>query len=396
MSTISFIIHLFSLVEALNIWQDGVYEFISFWLHTSYYPDFVTFSGNVNSEEMAALHNFITTTFLTSNEAAKDRRTKLLMLIRDTGPWLEKSNSTSSFRISRKKEVRKRVPQNLLEFTILDLEDKEAAEGLTRLDAGMMRSMRRAELVSPNFENLKFENRSAHYVLYAERLKKMGGWIATQLLVARKLKERVRIYRKWVLIAKQCAMMNNFSSMCAILAGLSHQSVDRLTHLLREIPADVMNLKREMEENFMGFSDNHVRGLIQHCIKNQIPCIPTIDVLRKDLLRIDEGSKGDDDDGLLKFFKIVSFGKAVHFIEQAYLHPFEFEMERGKLTEREILSEMYFSKMPNAVTVVPLLMRMSFEVQPPSGRESKNTLYKDLIASKAIASKAEGRNSLRK
>lgn len=61
--------------------------------------------------------------------------------------------------------------------------------------------------------------------------------------------------------------------------------------MLRSIPEDVRRLKSEMEENFMGFSDNYARGMIDDCIRSKTPCIPTIDVLRKDLLRIDEGSK---------------------------------------------------------------------------------------------------------
>jgi hypothetical protein len=218
---------------------------------------------------------------------------------------------------SRKKSTfSKRLMVSLLEFSVLDVPDEEVAQALTCVDAGMMRSMKRSEVLSQNFESLKQSNPSAAYILYAERLRKFGFWIATQILRAAKMKTRVRLFRKWVLIAKHCVLLNNFSSTCAILAGLSHQSVSRLTVLQREIPADVCNLKQEMEENFMGFSDNHVRGLIQHCIDNGIPCIPTIDVLRKDVLRIDEGSKGDEDDGCVKFFKLVSFGKAIHFIEK--------------------------------------------------------------------------------
>ncbi len=69
-----------------------------------------------------------------------------------------------------------------------------------------------------------------------------------------------------------------------------------------------------------------------------MPCIPTIDVLRKDVLRIDEGSKGDEEAGLLKFFKMTSFGKAISFIEKAYCQPFPFEgafpSEREEVRQR--------------------------------------------------------------
>ena len=84
-----------------------------------------------------------------------------------------------------------------------------------------------------------------------------------------------------MLVAKQCVLMNNLSSTCAILAGLNNQAVSRMTNFLKEMPEDVVALKQEMEEKFMGFSDNYARGLINDCINNKIPCIPPIDVLRK-------------------------------------------------------------------------------------------------------------------
>ena len=43
--------------------KEGVFKFICFWVQSSYYPDFVGFDGCVNTETMAALHQFITSTF---------------------------------------------------------------------------------------------------------------------------------------------------------------------------------------------------------------------------------------------------------------------------------------------------------------------------------------------
>jgi hypothetical protein len=98
------------------------------------------------------------------------------------------------------------------------------------------------------------------------------------------------------------------------------------------------------------------------------------------MMRIDEGSKGDEHDGLLKFFKIVSFGKAIHFIEQAYSQPFPFEGDN--LSERENLIDQFVSSMPNAVKSTVLLMKISFEVQKPTTKELKTSLYKQLVKNK--------------
>ncbi len=43
-----------------------------------------------------------------------------------------------------------------------------------------------------------------------------------------------------------------------------------MTQLLRSIPEDVRQLKSEMEENFMGFSDNYARSMIADCINNKV------------------------------------------------------------------------------------------------------------------------------
>jgi hypothetical protein len=216
-------------------------------------------------------------------------------------------------------------------------------------------------------------------MIYAERLKKFGNWLVTQILSEAKVKVRVRVYCKWVLIAKHCVMLNNFSSTCAILAGLNHQAVTRMVAFLRLVPEDVRELKQEMEDNFMGFSDNYARGMIDDCIKGKLPCIPTIDVLRKDVLRIDEGSKGDEDEGLIKFFKIYSFGKAISFIEKAYSQPFAFESTFP--SERQTLIMKWMLQMPNAVKSLSVLMRMSFAMEPPSGRELKGSIYKKYLNS---------------
>jgi hypothetical protein len=147
------------------------------------------------------------------------------------------------------------------------------------------------------------------------------------------------------------------------------------------------------------FSDNHVRSLIQHCIERGVPCIPTIDVLRKvfeiscarfcrsfllffqDVLRIDEGSKGDEEDGIIKFFKLVSFGKAIHFIEKAYSIPFPFE----NAVDRDQKLQAWVTSMPNAVKSTVLLMKMSFALEKPSTKEAKSSLYKSLLEQKIIS-----------
>ena len=381
------------LQENEKIRREGVFNFACFWLDFSYYPDFVRYDGESCAEEMAALHQFITGTFSTTSAESKERRKQLMDKIRVAVPWLQKQTGSPSPelamspRSARRKEkqpdwYKKPVPSNFLDFSILDVTEEDAAINLTRIDARMMRSIRRTEIVSKKFETLKTEDPTAAYVIYVERLRKFGFWIATQIVNDEiKTKVRARLFRKWVLIAKQCILVNNFSSTCAILAGLNHQAITRMTTFLQTIPEDVMKLKTEMDDNFMGFSDNYARSLINECILSKVACIPTIDVLRKDLLRIDEGSKGDEEDGLVKFFKIVSFGKAIHFIEQAYSQQFPFE--KLVIGERDAHILEWLAQMPNTVKSVQALMKRSFQIERPTEKELKASVYKGLISTQS-------------
>lgn len=105
--------------------------------------------------------------------------------------------------------------------------------------------------------------------------------------------------------------------------------------------------------------------------------------------------QGDEEDGLVKFFKISSFGKAISFFEQAYSQPFPFEL--SFLSQREEVVMKWVRQMPNTVKVsererkrvrfsrpesilalqaLHTLMKLSFQLEPPSGRELKASVYK--------------------
>ena len=149
---------------------------------------------------------------------------------------------------------------------------------------------------------------------------------------------------------------------------------------MKEVSSETKTIVEELEDGFMGFSSEKARNLVKHCIDNKLPCIPTIDIIRSDLLRIDEGSKGDSTyDDHFKFFKIVSFGKAIHFIERAYSIPFLFE---GKKDKRSLLIDEYLMLLPNTLKQKQVLMKFSFEAEGPTTTEVKKGIYKKYVEEK--------------
>ena len=156
----------------------------------------------------------------------------------------------------------------------------------------------------------------------------------------------------------------------------------RLIETIKEVPTEIKQAVANLEEDFMGFSDSVSRNKIKSCIDNKLPCIPTIDLIRTDLLRIDEGSKGDytKEKDHIKFFKIVSFGKAIQFIEQAFRKPFIFE---GKKTDKRLsLIEEYLYLLPNTFKQKQVLMKFSFQAEGPSPLEIKKGTHKQYMDDK--------------
>ena len=148
--------------------KNRVYNFLCFWIENSYYPDFVMYDGTPTAA-MPKLHNFVRTVL------PKDRRNEIMQKINHQLPFLVTKAVTSN-PIDDKKKARTSnlsLPDYAIDIDFLELDNNEIAEGLTRIDAEMMRKISRGEFLYKKFENLKKDLPSSDYIKYAERLRKV-------------------------------------------------------------------------------------------------------------------------------------------------------------------------------------------------------------------------------
>ena len=68
----------------------------------------------------------------------------------------------------------------------------------------------------------------------------LADWVATMVLIQSKLKWRARILEKFIHIAYQLRLLENFDSLMGVLAGLNSQPVFRLAETM-----ETVNLKLE-------------------------------------------------------------------------------------------------------------------------------------------------------
>ena len=133
----------------------------------------------------------------------------------------------------------------------IDSSAKEIAEQLTCIAARTFRSLEFSELLNLSWSKPKTKHLSPHILEMIERSNSTAHWVATTIMYHEKVKDRSLVIAKFIEIAQQLRLMQNFDSVMGILAGLEASCVSRLkfSHLsLNDASVQVLDdLKALME-----------------------------------------------------------------------------------------------------------------------------------------------------
>ncbi|CAO1634614.1 unnamed protein product [Parajaminaea phylloscopi] len=195
------------------------------------------------------------------------------------------------------------LPKSLRKIKFLDIDPVEMARQLTLLESKLYNKIKPTECLD------KAWSKSGSDVL-AKGIKdtistsnRITGWVAEAILVQDDLKKRVAWVKHFIAIADSCRLLQNFSTMTAIVSGLNSAPVYRLKRSWDAISgryiAVLENLNRIMQSS-KNFSD--YREMIHQL---QPPCVPFLGVYLTDLTFIEDGNtdrlKSDD--------RLINFGK---------------------------------------------------------------------------------------
>jgi hypothetical protein len=110
----------------------------------------------------------------------------------------------------------------------------ELAEVLSTLDSEIFQQIPICEYLYWTYQQdpkLK-ETQTTHLAKYVQRFNATGYWVTLELLNVRlTFDQRLKLLGKFIKTAKKCEQMNNFNTLMAILSGLNHSSVQRLSQL---------------------------------------------------------------------------------------------------------------------------------------------------------------------
>lgn len=166
------------------------------------------------------------------------------------------------------------LPKHMKKLKFLDIDATEFARQLTIIESKSYGKLKAAECLSkgwskqPNGGPDPAENIRA-IIMQSNRL---TNWVAEMILTQTEVRKRVIVIKHFIAVAEKCRLLNNFSTLTAILAALQTSSIHRLKRTWEHVPTRT-NTVLEGMNTLMGATMNFAEYREMLHIVNP-PCVP--------------------------------------------------------------------------------------------------------------------------
>ncbi|KAJ6252105.1 ras guanine nucleotide exchange factor i-related [Anaeramoeba flamelloides] len=208
-----------------------------------------------------------------------------------------------------------KVPRNIFRksLTLFDIDEEEIARQISLIDFEIFSKIRPAELLNCAWSKDKLKHRAKNVLKMTNRFNAMSEWAATLIIQPERVRQRVKVLKKFINIAQHLYQLNNFNSLISILSGISSSAVYRLSFTFGELKPKTMETYENLKALMSG-KDNYkiYRGLLKSA---SLPCIPFLGFYQTDLTFIEDGNP-DFINGLINFSKRSLVYEVIYEIEK--------------------------------------------------------------------------------
>jgi len=278
--------------------------------------------------------------------------------------WIGKEiRSKERFSFNDVTEQPKKVPVfgliGLTPYGILMDGDKETiAEQLTLIESELYMRIQRTELINGKWSKEKLAILSRNVIRMITRVNEVAYFVATSMLLQRKVKDRTKLLIRMIGIAQSLYEMRNFSSLMGVLTGLSLSPISRLKHTWAKIPAKNLEVFQELQQ--IQDPSNSFRKLREQLEEAGSQTLPYIGTFLSDLTFMDEGNPDTVEVEARTLINLTKYSLVLRTVKQIQnyqgfsydIQPKEpfytFLRELPKLEEKE-LHEMSLNREPRNV-----------------------------------------------
>jgi len=292
------------------------------------------------------IERFVTTTLV------QDKFTNISQLI------LSELETSGRFEVKVDKPVPKELKIYEDPIRILFVEDKlDIAEQMTLIDFEIYERIAYIELTDLkwNESKEKLHIMARNVLAFIRRSNFLALFVATNILIQRKQKDRLKLLVRFIGIAKCLADMHNYNSLMGILVGLGQASIDRLRLTWSKLPAKHLESYKLLQQYFNpGNSFKLLREKLKASGGNALPYMGCV---LGDLTFMDEGNPNFIMEDSIK---LINFPKH-HLINRSITEIQQFQKTRYNLTLREPIYT-FLQQMP--VLLDRELFALSLEREP--------------------------------
>ncbi|THH31171.1 hypothetical protein EUX98_g3005 [Antrodiella citrinella] len=213
------------------------------------------------------------------------------------------------------------MPKASKKLKLLDLDPTELARQLTLMEAALYKKIRPMECLQRSRDS-KPGKSVDNITGIIQMSNRMANWVAETILDREDSRKRAAIVKHFINVAERCRLIQNFSTMVAIISGLNTPPIRRLKRTWEQVNARFMTLLGNCEQTID--TNKNFTNYRQALATITPPCVPFIGVYLTTLTFINDGAEDKLAGQMVNFRKRQKAAEVIQDIKRWQAKPYNF------------------------------------------------------------------------